>query len=78
MFSGEILIVLFIVGLFTSLFSSLRGIFEEDLKKVVALSTLSQIGFSFLGLGLGLYFLSFIHLISHALFKSTLFYKWVL
>jgi NADH-ubiquinone oxidoreductase chain 5 len=73
LFSGEILIVLFMVGLFTSLFSSLRGIFEEDLKKVVALSTLSQIGFSFLGLGLGLYFLSFIHLISHALFKSTLF-----
>jgi len=73
LFRGEMLMILFIIGLFTSLFSSLSGIFEEDLKKVVALSTLSQIGFSFLGLGLGLYFLSFIHLISHALFKSTLF-----
>jgi len=74
LFRGEILIVLFVIGLFTSLFSSLRGIFEEDLKKVVALRTLSQIGFSFLGLGLGLYFLSFMHLMSHALFKSTLFF----
>jgi len=46
---------------------------EEDLKKVVALSTLSQIGFSIVTLGLGLRFISFIHLIRHALFKSCLF-----
>jgi len=43
------------------------------MKKVVALSTLSQMGFSVLVLGLGFVFLSLLHLISHALFKSTLF-----
>ncbi|KAK6039448.1 cytochrome C oxidase subunit II, periplasmic domain protein [Cooperia oncophora] len=46
---------------------------EEDIKKVVALRTLSQMGFSMLTLGLGLSFISFVHLVSHALFKRCLF-----
>nr|YP_009391064.1 NADH dehydrogenase subunit 5 [Caenorhabditis nouraguensis]ARV88329.1 NADH dehydrogenase subunit 5 [Caenorhabditis nouraguensis] len=62
-----------IIGLFTMFFSSLASLVEEDLKKVVALSTLSQMGFSMVTLGLGLSFISFIHLVSHALFKSCLF-----
>lgn len=62
-----------IIGLFTIFFSSLASLVEEDLKKVVALSTLSQIGFSMVTLGLGLSFISFIHLVRHALFKSCLF-----
>lgn len=61
------------VGIFTIFYSSLRALLEEDLKKVVALSTLSQMGFSILTLGLGLNFISFIHLVRHALFKSCLF-----
>lgn len=54
-------------------FSSLSALFEVDLKKMVALRTLSQIGFSMLTLGFGMYFVSFIHLVRHALFKSCLF-----
>ena len=65
--------VILIIGLFTIFFSSVTALVEEDLKKVVALSTLSQIGFSMVTLGLGLRFISFIHLIRHALFKSCLF-----
>lgn len=62
-----------IIGLFTIFFSSLASLVEEDLKKVVALRTLSQIGFSIVTLGLGLRFISFIHLVRHALFKRCLF-----
>lgn len=54
-------------------FSSVTALIEEDIKKVVALRTLSQIGFSIFTIGLGLSFISFIHLVRHALFKSCLF-----
>lgn len=69
----DVISIVLIIGLFTIFFSSITALVEEDLKKVVALSTLSQIGFSILTLGLGLSFVSFIHLVSHALFKSCLF-----
>nr|YP_009391040.1 NADH dehydrogenase subunit 5 [Caenorhabditis virilis]ARV88305.1 NADH dehydrogenase subunit 5 [Caenorhabditis virilis] len=65
--------VVLVTGLFTMFFSSMASLVEEDLKKVVALSTLSQMGFSMVTLGLGLSFISFVHLVSHALFKSCLF-----
>jgi len=69
----DVVRIILIIGLFTIFFSSITALVEEDLKKVVALSTLSQIGFSIVTLGLGLSFISFIHLIRHALFKSCLF-----
>nr|YP_009026501.1 NADH dehydrogenase subunit 5 [Rhigonema thysanophora]AGZ90409.1 NADH dehydrogenase subunit 5 [Rhigonema thysanophora] len=76
---GEILFylnisfLLLFSGVFTMCFSSLAALVEEDMKKVVALSTLSQMGFAMTTVGLGLNFVSFIHLLSHALFKSCLF-----
>nr|YP_009243341.1 NADH dehydrogenase subunit 5 [Heterakis beramporia]AMR36308.1 NADH dehydrogenase subunit 5 [Heterakis beramporia] len=60
-------------GLLTMFFSSVSALFEEDMKKVVALSTLSQMGFCMLTIGLGLSFISLIHMVSHAFFKSCLF-----
>nr|AES86148.1 NADH dehydrogenase subunit 5 [Anisakis simplex] len=65
--------IILVIGVFTMFFSSMAALVEEDLKKVVALSTLSQMGFSMFTVGLGLSFVSFIHLLSHALFKSCLF-----
>lgn len=65
--------IVLVVGIFTMFFASVTALVEEDLKKVVALSTLSQMGFSMLTIGLGLSFVSFIHLVRHALFKSCLF-----
>jgi len=65
--------LILLVGIFTIFFSRITALVEEDLKKVVALSTLSQIGFSMVTLGLGLSFISFVHLVSHALFKRCLF-----
>lgn len=68
-----VLIIIMLIGVFTIFFSRITALVEEDIKKVVALRTLSQIGFSMLTLGLGLSFVSFIHLVSHALFKRCLF-----
>jgi NADH:ubiquinone oxidoreductase subunit 5 (subunit L)/multisubunit Na+/H+ antiporter MnhA subunit len=63
----------FFLGLFSFFFSSFLSVFEMDLKKIVALRTLSQIGLCFLSFSFGFYFLSFFHLLSHAFFKSLLF-----
>nr|AXN91613.1 NADH dehydrogenase subunit 5 [Dracunculus medinensis]AXN91677.1 NADH dehydrogenase subunit 5 [Dracunculus medinensis]QXN59207.1 NADH dehydrogenase subunit 5 [Dracunculus medinensis]QXN59265.1 NADH dehydrogenase subunit 5 [Dracunculus medinensis]QXN59273.1 NADH dehydrogenase subunit 5 [Dracunculus medinensis] len=73
MFLDFVLDFMFFVGLFTMFSSGLMAYFEFDIKKLVALSTLSQIGFCFFGLGLGLVYFSFIHMLSHAVFKSCLF-----
>nr|UXK95541.1 NADH dehydrogenase subunit 5 [Macropostrongyloides baylisi] len=73
MLNGSVMMILLLIGLFTMFFSSMAALVEEDMKKVVALSTLSQMGFSMTTLGLGISFISFIHLVSHALFKSCLF-----
>lgn len=64
---------IFFFGFLTIRFSSVIGLLEVDIKKIIALRTLSQIGFLIILLGLGLRFLTFLHLISHALFKSLLF-----
>ena len=71
--NSYIISYIFFSGLFTTFFSSLRAVIEEDLKKVVALRTLSQIGFSIITFGLGISFISLLHLLRHALFKSCLF-----
>lgn len=64
---------LFYVGVVTTLMAGLSALYENDLKKVVAFSTLRQLGLMFMGLGLTMPLLSFFHLITHALFKALLF-----
>lgn len=71
--NGSVIKVILVTGLFTIFFSSIIALVEEDIKKVVALSTLSQMGFSITTLGLGIRFVSFLHLVRHALFKRCLF-----
>lgn len=63
----------FYVGVITCLMSSLSALYENDLKKIVALSTLSQLGVIVMALGLGFPLLAFFHLVTHALFKALLF-----
>lgn len=65
--------LIIILGLFTSFYSGLNSISECDFKKLIALSTLSHLGFILTALGSGLVHLAFFHLLSHALFKSLLF-----
>lgn len=61
------------ISTFTIFFSGLVATCEYDLKKIIALSTLSQLGVIIFSISLGLYTLAFFHLITHALFKALLF-----
>lgn len=64
---------LFYVGVFTIFMSGLGANYETDLKKIIALSTLSQLGLMIITLGLGFYEFTFFHLMTHAIYKSLLF-----
>lgn len=69
----EIGLTLLILGCLTILIAGVAAIIEIDMKKVVALSTLSQLGVMFFSLGLDQIFICFFHLISHAYFKAIIF-----
>ena len=62
-----------IVGLSTAIVAALIAITQNDIKKVLAYSTVSQLGYMFLGLGVGAYTGAFFHVITHAFFKALLF-----
>lgn len=66
-------ILLIYISVFTIFMAGLMANFEIDLKKIIALSTLSQLGLIIITLRLGLKFLAFYHLLTHAVFKSLLF-----
>jgi NADH-quinone oxidoreductase subunit L len=61
------------VGAFTALFAATMGFFQYDIKKVLAYSTVSQLGFMFIGVGVGAYWAGVFHLMTHAFFKACLF-----
>jgi len=65
--------ILLILGRLTIFISGIRANFEVDLKKIIALSTLSQLGLIIRILSIKFYKLAFFHLLSHALFKALLF-----
>ena len=71
--SYSFLLFLFLGGLFTSFVAGFCSLWEPDFKKIIALSTLSQIGFLFFCLGICSPSLSFFHIIIHAFFKRCLF-----
>jgi NADH-quinone oxidoreductase subunit L len=61
------------IGALTALFAASIGFFQYDIKKVLAYSTVSQLGFMFIGVGVGAYWAGAYHLLTHACFKATLF-----
>jgi NADH-quinone oxidoreductase subunit L len=65
--------VVAVVGLLTAVFAATIGITQNDIKKVFAYSTVSQLGYMFLGVGLGAYSAGVFHLMTHAFFKALLF-----
>lgn len=74
LYSSYSLIKLFLlVRVFTSFYAGLNTLFEKDLKKLIALSTLRHLGFIGLSFSSGLLSLAYFHMLSHALFKSLLF-----
>jgi len=67
------LFLLLVIGLFTIIISRVLSLYERDFKKIVALRTLSQMGFCFFSFGLRFIFLCYMHILSHSLFKRCLF-----
>jgi NADH-quinone oxidoreductase subunit L len=65
--------VVALIGLFTAVFAATIGLAQNDIKKVFAYSTVSQLGYMFLGLGVGAYSTGIYHLVTHAFFKALLF-----
>lgn len=61
------------VALATALLAASIGLFQNDIKKVLAYSTVSQLGYMFMGLGMGAYTSGFFHVMTHAFFKALLF-----
>lgn len=61
------------LSLFTIFFSGLLATFDSDIKKIVAISTLSQLGFIMFAISSGEWILGFFHMVCHALYKSLLF-----
>jgi NADH-quinone oxidoreductase subunit L len=71
--SPDVMEIIAIVGLATALFAALIALTQTDIKKVLAYSTVSQLGYMFLGLGVGAYTGAFFHVLTHAFFKALLF-----
>ena len=65
--------VVAIVGLCTAILSATIALYQNDIKKVLAYSTVSQLGFMFLALGVGAYTTGVFHVMTHAFFKALLF-----
>lgn len=71
--SAEALLVVAVIGGFTALFAATIATVMTDFKKVLAYSTISQLGYMMLGLGVGAYAAGVFHLLTHAFFKALLF-----
>ncbi len=67
------LTVVAVTGAFTAAYAATMGCVENDIKRVLAYSTISQLGYMFLACGLGAYIAGFYHLVTHAFFKALLF-----
>ncbi|MBX3102270.1 MAG: NADH-quinone oxidoreductase subunit L [Bacteroidetes bacterium] len=69
----EVLMVVGVVGALTALMAALIAITQNDIKKVLAYSTVSQLGFMFMALGAGAFSTAIFHVMTHAFFKACLF-----
>jgi NADH-ubiquinone oxidoreductase chain 5 len=72
-YSSTILLLCLWIGAITTVFSSLIGLFQQDIKKVIAYSTMSQLGMMVIAVGLSSYNIALFHLVNHAFYKGLLF-----
>jgi NADH-quinone oxidoreductase subunit L len=70
---GPVLQFIAFIGAFTALFAATMAVAQNDIKKVLAYSTISQLGYMFAALGIGAYVAATFHLLMHAFFKALLF-----
>ena len=71
--TDDALLIIAVVGAATALFAALCAVAQHDIKKVLAYSTISQLGYMFLAIGSGAYVAAIFHVITHAFFKALLF-----
>ncbi len=71
--SPEAMFIVACVGAFTALFAATIGLAQNDIKKVLAYSTVSQLGYMFLACGVGAFTAAIFHVMTHAFFKACLF-----
>jgi len=72
-FSSTALLVIALVGATTTFFAATIGVLQNDLKRIIAFSTISQLGYMVLSIGLSQYSVSLFHTVNHAFFKALLF-----
>jgi NADH-ubiquinone oxidoreductase chain 5 len=72
-YSSTVLMLCLGLGAITTVFSSLIGLFQQDIKKVIAYSTMSQLGMMVIAVGLSCYNIALFHLVNHAFYKALLF-----
>jgi len=73
MLSADALTVITYIGIITAFISATIAITQNDIKKVLAYSTISQLGYMIMAIGVGAYSFGFFHLVTHAFFKACLF-----
>lgn len=72
-YSSTVLLICLWLGAVTTVFSSLIGLFQQDIKKIIAYSTMSQLGMMVIAIGLSSYNVALFHLVNHAFYKGLLF-----
>jgi NADH-ubiquinone oxidoreductase chain 5 len=72
-YSSTVLLMCLWLGAITTVFSSLIGLFQQDIKKIIAYSTMSQLGMMVIAIGLSSYNIALFHLVNHAFYKGLLF-----
>ena len=70
---GWLLDTVLVIGCATALWGAIAGLFQHDIKKALAYSTVSQLGFMFMACGAQMYDVALFHVLTHAFFKATLF-----
>lgn len=73
MLTADAMLVIAVVGAITSLVAATIALTQNDIKKVLAYSTVSQLGYMIMSLGVGAYVFAFFHLVTHAFFKACMF-----
>ena len=72
-YSSTVLLICLFLGGLTTVFSSLVGFFQQDIKKIIAYSTMSQLGLMVVAVGLSSYNVALFHVLNHAFYKAALF-----
>ena len=72
-FSSTALLIITLIGATTAFFAATSGLVQNDLKRIIAFSTISQLGYMVMAVGLSQYNVALMHVINHAFFKALLF-----